>query len=94
MSAHAFKVNLAIVDTDVYRIDEDVPIPPRPGGHRIYPWQSLKPGTSMFIKTNAKTGVICSAAKQWAKRRNIDAKYVSRRVTENGKRGVRVWRLS
>lgn len=65
----------------------NVPIPPKRGGNRKYPWGDMQIGDS-FLAKKAKLGTISSVAYRAAKR--LGFKFSCR--TENN--GVRVWRIA
>jgi len=71
----------------MYNIEKNVPIPR--SAHRKYPFLDMEKGDSVFlpVKGHVFSGSISHAA------RVLKAKFVTRQVTENGKHGVRVWRV-
>ena len=75
--------------TEKIEISSDIPIPV-PGGRRRYPWKKMKVGDSFFLPGNEQTQNTVSGAG-----RNIfGAGCVStRKTTENGVVGYRVWRI-
>lgn len=76
------------------KADENIPIPIKIGGRLKHPWALLDTdGKSLFIEAAKSSGVITGAKAYW-KRRGIEAGFTTRIVTENGIRGVRVWRTS
>ena len=75
--------------TTITKIDKNIPLPSLHKYTEKYPWADMKPGDSFFIEmgTPANIGACMSARKKYGER------YVSRTVTENGVKGVRVWRI-
>jgi hypothetical protein len=74
-----------------FEIDKNVPLPPnagKPGGGK-YPWASMEIGDSFFAP--GKVGARVATA---GKRGGGQSKFTIRTVTENGVRGVRVWRIA
>lgn len=79
-----------------FKIESDIPIPPRAGGRggrsgSKYPIRNLEKGQSVFIE--GKPSKISSAT-QAAKKANPEYSFTSRAVSENDKDGVRVWRTA
>lgn len=78
-------------------IDSNVKIPKRAaprlrqGRPEKYPWSRLQIGDSFFIGGRNAAMAALSAAYACNRRRKI--KLVTRGVTENGIRGVRIWRV-
>ena len=75
-------------------IDKGVPLPALKGGKGpvpLYPWREMDVGDSFFVP-EAKTPRITGNAAGVAKRTGF--KFSVRAVTENGVKGVRVWRVS
>jgi len=76
-------------------IEKNIPIPGKKGGNRNlrYPWDKMEVNDSVFI-TGKSQQTISHAAKEWTRRNNLSKKFTTRIVTENGVKGVRVWRVS
>lgn len=70
-----------------FQIDANVPIPEK---QMRYPWKQLKVGHSFFVP--GKTPQDIGACRQYATR-TLGYKFVSRKLTERGVVGVRVWRI-
>lgn len=71
----------------VVKIDKGVPVP-APYNAK-YPWKSLKINDSFFIPQAQRTQSNLHAAALQSK-----IKVKTRTVTENGVKGVRVWRIA
>ena len=76
----------------MYTIDKNVPAPAvvSLGAPAKYPWRAMDVGDSFFVPGN-KASAMTSAAAMTARR--LGCKYTTRTVTENGVKGVRVWRV-
>ena len=75
-----------------YEIDRAIPIPPpsRGPGAVKYPWAVMEVGDSFFVPGITKDNIYSSI-----KNASRDGRsFVARRVTENGVRGLRVWRAA
>ena len=74
-----------------FKIEKNVPIPPRAGGRNgsKYPFRQLQVGDSTFVE--GKPSKIASAL-QAAAKLMPKVSFTSRATTEDGKDGVRVWR--
>lgn len=79
---------------NMIKIDKGLEIPPRRGGfgggaRSKYPWQYMDVGDSFFIGVSIRTisGAVSVRQKRHGER------YTCRIVTENGVKGVRVWRI-
>ena len=71
------------------KIDKNVPLPKRSGA-RKYPWASMQVGDSFFISLlSMPTRNSLYACAKWA-----GIKISVNSVTEDGVRGVRVWRIA
>jgi len=68
------------------KIDKGVPIPGTTKRGSMYPWDKMQPGDSFFVE-GAPKGLYTQAAAH-------KIKITVRKVTERGKEGVRVWRVS
>lgn len=77
-----------------FKIDDDVPMPPPAGprakGKSKYPFAELSVGRSFFAPGVSSSGML-TLCKKWREARGWD--FTTRRVTENGVSGVRVWRI-
>ena len=77
---------------ETIRIDSDISLPSPKGGAGVvkYPFRQLEVGQSFFVpgKTQADLSGSIGAA-----RRAMGRKFATRRVTEDGVTGTRVWRL-
>lgn len=71
------------------KIDRNVPIPEY-GQYRHYPWGQLQPGDSFFVPGQTISGLGGSISRA---RKVFGFKLISRTVTEDGVKGVRVWRV-
>lgn len=77
------------------KIDSDIPIPPpKRGPTPIAPWSQLQVGknNSVFLP-GTKIRNVSSCAATWAYR-HPGTYFTCRTITENGVKGVRVWRIS
>jgi hypothetical protein len=79
----------------MYKLDQDLPIPPRPLNHSlkprvaVYPWAQMRVGDSFFVpQGNRKSGFSTHGASK-----RYLAKYTTRKVAEDGIPGERVWRV-
>lgn len=80
------------------QVDHGIPIPPQPikgrprgaPGKRLYPWAAMEVGDSFIFR-----GPNVEAWQRIHARKAHDRKtYVSRVITENGERIVRIWRVA
>lgn len=75
-------------------IDKNVPIPKqiRSGtpSNAKYPWREMDVGDSIFMKLPEAENM--SAAARFFAYSNKEYGFTSRTVTENGVKGIRVWR--
>lgn len=72
-------------------IEKGVPLPAPAGARNKYPWRTMEVGDSFFvanISTGGFGGTLAGAAARSGHR------FTQRTVTENGVRGVRVWRIA
>lgn len=77
--------------TDEIKINKNVEMPSGRGGRKAkYPWRKMKKGDSFFTDAQFMGGVASGAAE----RLGNGCKFTTRRVTEKGKKGTRVWRVS
>jgi hypothetical protein len=85
--------NLLSVRTMSIPVDNGVPLPPAlPGrGESQYPWADLEVGDSFFAVGKTVYQLSASLGRQRQIRGHT---YTSRTVVENGKKGVRVWRIT
>ena len=82
------------------KIDKDMPIPPpRRSATAKWPWHDMQPGDSFFApgyvqvlaqRTVDKERLLTTSAGKWT---TPGTSWASRLVTEDGVRGVRVWRV-
>ena len=78
---------------DEIKIETGIPIPKQKGTSK-YPFQSMKIGDSFFvpnIHVSALSGSMINARNSMNAPK---AKWITRTVTENGVKGVRVWRIA
>jgi hypothetical protein len=73
-------------ENGMLKIDKNVPKPPVSRGNRKYPFSQMEIGDSIFIAGKRSSGVPSLFPRHGAK------KFSVRTVTENGVKGVRVWR--
>ena len=81
------------------KIDKKIPMPVARRGQSKWPWHTMNPGDSFFA-----AGYIQSAHQKQANELQLNvasgktavpgSTWATRTVTENGLRGVRVWRLT
>ncbi len=71
------------------KIDKGVPVPKLRQKYLKYPWKEMNVGDSFFIPdtTSGRKGGMMKTP------RSMGMKIVMRNVTENGVKGVRVWRI-
>lgn len=74
--------------TDI-KIDHNVKIPTTTLRGK-YPWREMKKGDSFFSEKKHLSGISAAAAL----RIGNGCKFVTKSVTESGKNGTRVWRVS
>lgn len=72
------------------KIDKNVPMPPKPASRHIYPWDAMEVGDSFFAP-DPKGELVRAQSYPEGKKRGV--KFASRTVTENGVKGVRIWRV-
>ena len=73
------------------KIDDDVPMPPHGGGRGDkWPYRKVNVGESWFMPGKG-VNVVSSQVSGWKLKTGF--RYASRTVTENGVKGVRVWRI-
>ncbi len=77
-----------------YKIEKGVPVPLGAGcrGRLKYPWALMAPGDSFFVPDSAPK-MVSQAASNVA-RRHKGLRFATRAVTENGVKGVRVWKIA
>lgn len=85
-----------IITQTAYPIDKGVPIPPINKAYKgstnpVYPWHRMEIGDSFFVG-DARTNIVTRMACQTSAR--FPMKFTCRTLTENGVRGVRVWRVA
>ena len=68
------------------KIDKGIPLPKAAKRGSKYPWSEMKIGDSFFVEGEPK-GLYGSA-------KDYNVKIAVRKAVENGKSGVRVWRVS
>jgi len=75
----------------VFKVEKGVPMPKE---RTKYPFASMGVGDSFFVKLgpDMKRATVASAVKQYSNG-NLGVKFTTRKITEDGKVGVRVWRL-
>jgi len=74
-----------------FPVSTDVPVPKKPSGApRKYPFPELEIGHSFFAP-NKTPQTLSHSLCYWGKK--LSCKFTSRTRTENGVRGVRVWRI-
>ena len=72
-------------------IESNVPIPESTSGRRLkYPFESLEVGDSFFVEGKEPAQVSGSKKHFSAK---LGHRYICRTVTEDGVKGVRLWRV-
>lgn len=75
------------------KIDKGVPVPvegTRGGRKTIYPWAEMQPGDSFFAPRAKHANVNVNRVRKHVP----NSTWTTRTVTENGIRGIRVWRLT
>lgn len=80
-------------------IDKGVSVPTdgdKGGRQPTYPWRDMKPGDSFFVPTQNidKRERASGFNLTMGKRAHPGSTWATRTVTENGIRGIRVWRLT
>ena len=79
-----------------YKIEDGVPMPQCVGGlgrKAKYPYRQLEVGQSFFWP-NIRVQSASTSACNTARRIGNGVKFACRNVTENGVKGVRVWRIA
>ena len=75
----------------MFKVEKGVPIPvARRGTEKKYPFSDLEIGDSFFV--SGKLVVTFSGQVSTAAKRMPGRRFTARTVTENGIKGVRVWR--
>ena len=75
-----------------FKIDKGVPLLDRQRKNTVYPWAAMEPGDSFFVAGAAQPSISsCAGA---VSRRRSGWRFATRKVTEGGVAGVRVWRVS
>lgn len=74
------------------KIDTGIPLPEPRGRIAKYPWREMQPGDSFFVPGKAPSSF--GGSKNGACKSIPGSKWTCRAVTENGIKGVRVWRVS
>ncbi len=74
----------------MFEIEKGIPIPNMGTKKDKYPWRNMKIGDSFFV-ANKTVKIMGPCAHHIAK--NRDMKFSVRTVEENGKKGVRIWRI-
>ena len=77
------------------KIEKGIPLPlsKREGIYRQYTFGKFEVGDSAFFDVNGKGGEMLRQGLSQFARRN-DRKFATRTVTENGVKGLRVWRIA
>lgn len=78
------------------KIDKGVPMPGGKGinGTSKYPFRDMEVGDSAFFAGSGPSGAEKNSADMWAKYNKNGCRFASRTVTENGVKGVRIWRTA
>ena len=72
------------------KIDKDVPIPTH--AHNGWsPWRKLEPGDSVFVPGARQTSLASTVHSKEMRRDGY--RFITRTCTEDGVKGVRVWRV-
>jgi hypothetical protein len=76
-------------------IQSDVPVPTQANkpGVSIYPFADMQPGDSFFVEGIQAGSRAAVAARKRACLSKTTLSYASRKVTEDGHVGFRIWRL-
>lgn len=74
-----------------YAIDDNVPVAPARDHPLKYPLRLLEVGQSFFAPTKARSAMGSSISRI---SRSTKRKFIVRAVTEGGRKGLRVWRVS
>jgi hypothetical protein len=80
--------------TTDFKIDKTVPAPRDAGRpNRKYPLDKLQIGDSFFVPAEEVNSIdsVVQSALRYGRRHGV--KFTTRKVTEKGKDGVRVWRI-
>ena len=72
----------------MFNVDHDVPVPIT---KRKYPWDAMDAGDSFFVPGVAVETLTSAVSVVKKTRKNM--RWTCRTVTENGVKGVRVWRI-
>lgn len=89
-------------ESELIKIDKGVPLsaPPTGPGSAKYPWRKMVVGDSFFVAGlrvgggKSRSGNTKGFSTSGGKNMVPGSKWCSRTVTENGIRGVRVWRIA
>lgn len=77
-------------------IEKGIPVPaPHCGRPRKYPWRDIEVGESFFIPCDkeSRNRVQCSMLGMCRRSRANGKRFTTRSVVEQGKSGIRVWRI-
>jgi hypothetical protein len=73
------------------KVEKGIPIPSSEVGRpSVYPWADMDVGSSFFVKKISLNSMSAAARRRG---QSHNEKYTARTVTENGIKGVRVWRV-
>ena len=80
-----------VTDPGTIAIDNDIPIPEVK--HRIrYPFEQMQVGQSFFVP-EPRSKTVRSSVGHYQRRSDSTAEFITRTLTENGVKGIRVWRV-
>ena len=73
-------------------IENGVPIPASRRGRQGIPWKNMAVGDSVFA-AGREQNTVAATGRLIGKKHSPRRKFVTRKVTEDGVAGVRVWRV-
>ena len=79
------------VDIKTPKVDTDIPIPR--SNHRNFPWDKMGVGDSFFIECEDKDDVRVSQVTALASGKRAGLRVITRREFQDGKLGIRAWRV-
>lgn len=77
---------------DMIPIDQDIEMPRKRVGNSRYNWTGMEVGGSFFV-SDASDASLAGAGRSFSSYWKLGWKFATRRLTENGIEGVRIWRV-
>lgn len=75
------------------QVDKGVPLPGKNAHKTKWPWATMVAGDSLFVAGLTQAHMM-SLATGWAHRNCPAARFTSRKATEGGQTGTRIWRTA